>query len=145
VINKLIYKYLRFKTNEKETAQLLEWINKSEKNKQTFIKLKQSWAINSNYKYHSKELANVKEAIGFKTNKINYRKTVLKYAAIAIFFLSIGVIVFNESTKTQKLQSNNLITISFENGKNIIIPDNTINQVLNLKDRKSTRLNSSHT
>ncbi len=142
MINKLIYKYLRFKTSEKETAQLFEWINKSEKNKQTFIKLKQSWAINSNYKYEGKELANVKKVIGFKTAENYYQRTILKYAAVIILFLSIGSIVFNSNMKTTKTEINNLVTISFENGKNIIIPDNTINQVLKFNNSHQAFLNN---
>ncbi|TPV31827.1 DUF4974 domain-containing protein [Paucihalobacter ruber] len=141
MINKLIYKYLRFKTSEKETAQLFEWINKSEKNKQTFIKLKQSWAINSNYKYEAKELAKVKKAVGFKTAENYYQRTILKYAAVIILFLAIGGIVFNSIIKTQKPEINSFVTISLEDGKNIIIPENTINQVLNFNNSHKATLN----
>jgi hypothetical protein len=140
VINKLIYKYLRFKSNERETTQLLEWINKSEKNRQTFIRLKQSWAINSNHKYDTKELIKIKKEIGFKTTEnINY-KNYFKYAAVLILFLAIGGIFFNANKEIQGPENQNLITISFQNGKNIIIPENTGNQVLKLNNRHQATL-----
>ncbi len=132
----LIAKYYSDECNQKETEELLQWLNKSQENKELFYEVKKdlellnlnksmnkvnvdsAWDKVKNRILNDEQSANIPEKAMMQWNF----NRVLKYAAMIIIILGIGI------TFSKLYNSNPLIeeyTDNTEQGKEIILPDGT--------------------
>lgn len=91
MIQELIYKYLQNEASEEEVLKVLEWIEKSEENKITFLELKKIWLLTASYS----ETRNIFDWNQFKkqlpAQKTKFSPKKLVYAAsFAVVFATIG-------------------------------------------------------
>ncbi len=117
---KAIYKYLQGKASEMEIEAIFSWIELSQKNKDEFMDLKKSWALNNPKPNFNSDWNLVKTQISFKTNHYD---NWYKYAAAIIIFLAASVFWY-----TQNIE------------KSVIIDSTEI--VLEIEDRGSYKIQS---
>lgn len=126
MIQNLIYKYLNNQASEKEVSEVFSWIEKSEKNKIAFIKLKKLWVLSAS----NSEIKNlydwnqIKQQIP-KTRKIFTARTFKYIASITILLAGLGYIT-NLSFKTEEKQNievKNYVVLEKSSGKIEYISD----------------------
>lgn len=94
MISNLITKYLNGEASEEEIAQIYEWIDISESNKNEFIDLKKTWAMLPVSDEHL-EAEWEKLKIKKSENKPFKIVSILKYAAILILLVTISKLTWN--------------------------------------------------
>lgn len=118
--DKAIFKYLQGKASEMEIEAIFSWIESSQKNKDEFMYLKKSWALNYQKSNFNSDWNHVKTQIRFKTN---YFDNWYKYAAAIIIFLAAIVFWYIQNIE-----------------KSVIIDSTEI--VLEIEDRGSYKIQS---
>ncbi len=120
MIQNLIYKYLNNQASEKEVSEVFSWIEKSEKNKIAFIKLKILWALSASNS-ETKNLYDwnqIKQQIP-QTRKIFTARTFKYIASIAILLAGLGYItkLSFKTEEKQKIEVKNYVVLEKSSGK----------------------------
>lgn len=129
----LIGKYLTGKESEKESAQLRDWLNESNDNKNLFDSLKEKQNIAGaleEYDAHNSEMAwkRYLDRIG----ELKLRKLLIRWKVAAIFFFVIGcggiLTMLNRGADFRQSSEELYTTVSTQNGQNskIVLPDSTV-------------------
>lgn len=125
MIQNLIFKYLNNQASENEVTKVFDWIEKSEENKQEFIRLKKLWMLSGSYS-HTKNLLewNTVKNILFAPKKSIFNQ-VLKYAVIIVLLLaSVGYITTISFKTEEKNTVENFVILEKSSGTIEYISDN---------------------
>lgn len=120
MIFELIYKYLNNEATDEEVAQVFNWIESSQANKNTFIALKKEWIMNS-YANTSNEVVWGK----FRKNHLKpskkYPFKIWKYAAVLIVLIGLAKTV-SVLTSSKNIPLENVV-LELNNGEVDFIKD----------------------
>lgn len=129
----LVKKHLSGKSTTEEEKQLLNYYNSFQKNDFEEDYSEVSSKIKENI------FKNVHKEIGREHIKFLRKKTILKYAAIAILFLGLGYIYKNKIENIQRnhsfIQQKNAITLEMENGKTKIISEDETSEIKDIEGK----------
>lgn len=109
---KKLFKYLQGKASETEIESIYNWIELSQKNKEQFIALKKSWAVNNPQQQHHTDWELLKKGVKIKQHAIF---SFYKYAAAATILLGIGGFWYYENLQNIKKHDPNSIILEIEN------------------------------
>lgn len=119
MINQIIHKYLSNYSSEKEIQALFDWIEYSYENKKHFMHLKKTWVINALSEGFSNNPISV-----ISIQRKNKTAQYLKYAAVLLMFLGIGIMTFNFNQKMTSVSKE--IVLEMADGHSEFIAKNNL-------------------
>jgi ferric-dicitrate binding protein FerR (iron transport regulator) len=146
----LINKYLQGEATEQDIRMIYKWIDESEDNKREFIQYKKIWAITASEKVDVTSAWNSLKVASAKSNKTFKIGSVLRYAAVMLVMLGLGVVlqrvVFDINTKDQlvyndatiiKVPEGQMVNVQLSDGTDVSLNSgSTFSYYPGLKDGK---------
>ncbi|KJD34330.1 hypothetical protein PK35_00465 [Tamlana nanhaiensis] len=161
-IKKLFSSYIEKTISKEDFNELKNWVNQSVENKNTFIEYLRVYKVNRNISFvesldkdiaWNKIISRVNRPFleGSKSQKSETKRFVLttrflKYAAVAVVFLSVGYFVFNNNfLKSDKdLIPENSIVLEMEDGSLKILNETSSNQLIDLNGKPIGKQQGTH-
>jgi transmembrane sensor len=118
----LISRYLNGSTSEEEKQQLLNWINASAENKNTFLEVKDSWDSSRKTKIKSDEkLLDFYNKQAASNKRIPLWQTIGAVAAVLLIGLFLGILI--PKNQDNELLSTNTFSVPLGSKSEVILPD----------------------